>query len=292
MGKGMRQTFYFKSLPGMKKVAEEEGEDVNGSVLETLYWNQYAGNDPNYRDYILLYYNGDISLKDCMQGMIHVMAYTPGYMKKDNLEFVKCVRDVIGGSEWITPAQDSKHEAGDYALGNREYHLDYVFNVFDNILWQIKNNIEFINSTPIIEGTDYKPWTLTAQDKRYKEVLSDQSNYTNEGIQQLEYRIRMIRKELEGEISPGRAMELIISNWDYLWQFKTTYEGIEYCLLLSRHLTEKPAIRRQLRHFAKKDSEEKNIINIYIETAVKKEVIEQSNERLSKYAKKLKGDRI
>ncbi len=291
MGKGVRQTFYFKSLPGMKNVAEEEGEDVNGSVFETLYWNQYAGNDPNYRDYICAYYNGDISFKNCLQHMLHIMAYTPGYMKKENLEFVKCVRDAIGSSDWITPAQDAKHEAGDYELGNRKYHLDNVFDIFDHIIWHIRNNIDFIENNKHFDGTEYRPWTLPCQDKRYKEVLSNQLNYTDEAIHSFEYRIMMIRKEFEGDISPGRAMELIISNWDYLWQFSSAYEGIEYCLLLSRNLSENPAIRKQLRRFAKRDSVEQTIINLYMETEVKENIVEQTQERLSEYAKKLKGER-
>ena len=143
---GTRQTFYLKTFEGMKELAEEEQIEVNGATFEDLFWNEYSGGDKNYTLQIKWLYNGNQNLENTLQNMTELMAYSEGYMKKENIDFLQVVRDAIGSSDWT----DEDVYKGDYHLGNREYHLDNVFDIFYIIADEIKRHKE-LAETPMFK---------------------------------------------------------------------------------------------------------------------------------------------
>lgn len=276
---GTRQTFYLKTFEGMKELAEEEQIEVNGATFEDLFWNEYSGGDKNYTLQIKWLYNGDQNLENTLQNMTELMAYSEGYMKKENIDFLQVVRDAIGSSDWT----DEDVYKGDYQLGNREYHLDNVFDIFYIIADEIKRHKE-LAETPMFKEQDKKPWDIPASDNRRKELLRDASIYSEAAIESFLQKEKNIRAELSKGVTPGRAIDLIIENWDYLWNYSSTYEAIEYCIVLTRRLTDKPMIRKKLRQFTKRISSEKQILNIIVESTLRENETENTTNRLLKYS--------
>ncbi len=290
MGIGTRQTYYFKNLPGLKKLAEEEHEEVNGSTFEDLYWKSRIGDDPQYSRFIIYLYTEARTFRECLRDMVQTMAYSPSYMSETNIEFVKVVRSAIGNSDWIESEKEETYHPGDYRLNSRKRYIDGVFDIYQNIIRGINDNIEILENSPILKNNGYEPWTLPVGDDRYKKILTESSNYTEEAIGKFQYQYDTIEKELATNITPGQALDLIMANWNYLWQFSVTYEAIEYCIVLSNTLTDNPLIRKQLRNFCQQISLEKKLIDYCTKVALNNEVKEATSEILSDYAKRLKGE--
>lgn len=276
---GTRQTFYLKTFEGMKMLAEEEQIEVNGATFEDLFWSEYSGGDRNFTQQIKWLYNGEQNFEHTLQNMTELMAYSEGYIKKENIEFLQLVRDAIGSSNWT----EEDVYKGDYSLVNREYHLDNIFDIFHIIADEIKRNIE-LAETPLFKEQGKKPWEIPASDNRRKDILKDASNYSEAAIESLLQKEKVIRAELDSGVTPGRAIDLIIENWEYLWNYTSTYEAIEYCIVLSRQLTEKPLIRKKLRTFAKRVSSENQILNIIVKSILRENETENTTNRLLKYS--------
>lgn len=275
---GTRQTFYLKTYDGMKKLAEEEQIEVNGATFEALFWSEYSGGDKNYSRQITRLYNGEQNFEHTLQNMTEIMAYSEGYMKKENIEFLQVVRDSIGLSDWT----DKDVYKGDYHVGNREFHLDQIFDIFYTITDEIKRHKELVE-TPVLKQQGKEPWEIPTSDNRLKDILKDASNYSEAAIESFLQKEKIIKAELNSGVTPGRAIELIIENWEYLWNYTSTYEAIEYCIVLSRQLTDKPMIRKKLRTFAKRVSSEKQILNFIVESTLRENETENTSNRLLKH---------
>lgn len=276
---GTRQTFYLKTFEGMKKLADEEQIEVNGATFEDLFWCEYSGGDKNYTRQITRLYNGEQNFVHTLQNMTELMAYSEGYMKKENIEFLQVVRDAIGSSGWT----DEDVYKGDYHVGNREFQLDQIFDIFHIITDEINRNIE-LAETPLFKEQGKKPWEIPASDNRRKELLRNASIYSEAAIESLLQKEKVIRAELDSGVTPGRALDLIIENWEYLWNYTSTYEAVEYCIVLSRQLTDKPLIRKKLRQFTKRVSSENQILNIIVKSILRENETENTTNRLLKYS--------
>ena len=276
---GTRQTFYLKTFEGMKKLADEEQIEVNGATFEDLFWREYSGGDRNFTQQIKWLYNDEQDLEHTLQNMTEIMAYNEGYIKKENIEFLQVVRDAIGSSDWT----DKDVYKGDYHVGNREFQLDQIFDIFHIITDEINRNIN-LAETPIFNEQGTKPWEIPASDNRRKELLSDTSIYSEAAIESFLHKEKSIKAELNSGVTPGRAIDLITENWTYLWNYTSTYEAIEYCIVLSRQLTDKPMIRKKLRQFTKQVSSENQILNIIVKSILRENETENTTNRLLKYS--------
>lgn len=276
---GTRQTFYLKTFEGMKMLAEEEQIEVNGATFEALFWSEYSGSDKNYTRQITRLYNEEQDFEHTLQNMTELMAYSDGYIKKENIEFLQVVRDAIGSSGWT----DEDVYKGDYHVGNREFQLDQIFDIFHIIADEIKRNIE-LAETPLFKEQGKKPWEIPASDNRRKELLRNASIYSEAAIESFLHKEKSIKAELSKGITPGQAIDLIIENWEYLWNYTSTYEAVEYCIVLSRQLTDKPMIRKKLRQFTKRVSSENQILNIIVKSILRENETENTTNRLLKYS--------
>lgn len=245
MSTGVRQTFYFKSLSGMKKLATEENIEVNGNTFEELFWEKYAGADANYNFQIRCLYNGEKTLQDVLQSFTEIQAYNEQYIKKGNVKFVKIVRTAIGSSEWIPRGE----YRGDYHVDNRIHHVDNLAEIFNVIARELEARVKVLEQ-PIFKHSDIKPWTLEVQDNRYEEILTNEANYSPAIIEQFKHKANYFLSAIEENTYPGQILDLIIANWDYFWNFTSTYEAVEYCIALSAKVTDKPLIRKSLREFS------------------------------------------
>lgn len=244
MATGKRQTYYFKTLDAMKEIAKEEQIEVNGSMLEALFWERYVGLDNTYKGYMKELYTGEKTLRQVIINILDVMAYSEEHMNKNNLEFVKIVRDILGSSVWYNPSDNYT----DYTLDNRETRVNNIANILGTIVRELENRSNIVEKTPIFQ--DMNPWELTVQDERYSEILKNKDNYTQSKIKEFKIKEEELRFSLNDDnILPRKVLDLIIENWDYFWRFSSVYEAVEYCVILSKELCDKPLIRKKMRTF-------------------------------------------
>lgn len=242
MGKG--QTYYFKSLDAIKKIANEERIEVNGAMFEELFWEKYVGSNKIYKGYMKELYGNEKTLRQIVINILDVMAYSTEYMNKQNLDFVKIVRDIIGSTVWYSPTDNYT----DYTLDNRETRVNNITNILSTIVRELENRSNIVEKIPVFKNMN--PWEITVQDDRYAEILKNKVNYTPEKIAEFKIKEEKLRLSLnDDKILPGKILDLIVENWDYIWNFSSAYEAIEYCVVLSKDLCDKPLIRKKMRTF-------------------------------------------
>lgn len=282
MASGQRQTYYFKDLNAIKEIAKEENLEVNGSTFEELFWDKYAGTDETYKSKLKALYSGEQTLRDTIMNVLETMAYNTRYMKKDNLEFIKVVREVVGTAEWFDPEDNYT----DYRLDNRKTRVDNVADILGVIVRELEHRSNMVKE-PIFSSM--KPWEIEVQDSRYATVLKDESNYDEVKIAEFKMKEAKLRASFTNDITPGKALDLIIEHWDYMWNFSSVYEAVEYCITLSDKLNDKPLIRRKMRTFFINQSAQQAVINLTVEHVIN-EAQPSANtlNRLLAYAEKLR----
>ncbi len=254
MANGKRATLYFKNYESLKNIAEEENIELNGATLEQVYLNLHLGEDEKYQFYLKSLYNGDIDLRETLSRMIRLQAYNDNYMRKDNIELVKVIRDATGTSQWY---KDGRY-AGDYALERREYYIDCMSEIYGAIARMIERNINLSESKGFEEYKD-TPWRIPSQDLRYKKTLQDKNNYSRTVIQLFLQREADFKSEVEASTRPGQILDLLLNGWEYFWNFKTTYEAIEFCLALTENISDNALIRKRVREFSRNYSMDKKV---------------------------------
>lgn len=243
MGKG--QTYYFKSLDAIKKIANEEKIEVNGAMFEELFWEKYVGCDKNYQCIIKNLYKGSQNLRQAIISTLDVMAYSKKYKSFQNVEFVKLVRDMIGTADWDESLND---EYLDYKISDRKR----IVNNIADILTTISNELDY-RSNIAVQTTilpKIQPWELPIRDTRYAEILNNKSNYDPKKIASLKIEEEKLRSIFSVDnIRPSIILDLLIENWEYFWNFNTVYEAIQYCVILSDRVNDKPILRKKMRDF-------------------------------------------
>lgn len=285
MGTGTRQTFYFKTLNGMRRLAEEEGIDLNGSLLEELFWSKYAGTDESYVVCMKNLYDGSNDLKQTLAKILEIMAYSEGHMVKDNINFITIVRDCIGSSDWYNEGENYT----DFNIDNKSRFIDAVADIFVILANELEQRKSFVQHTPIMSEID--PWDVShfpAVDNRYENFLTDPSNYENEAIEAFRFRGKKLKENLQENISPGRVLEIIMENWDFFWPHSCVYELVEYCTILSC-INDRPLLRKRIRNFFQEISERQRTVNITVETFKKDVESEFASLRLFEYLNRLKA---
>lgn len=282
MGAGTRQTFYFKNLDALKEVAKEENIEVNGNTFEELFWDRYVGSDETYKSKMKMLYSGDKTLKETIMNVLDVMAYTPKYMKKDNVEFIRVVREALGAAEWFDPEDNYT----DYRLNNRETRVDNIADILGVIVRELEHRLAMVKE-PIFSSM--KPWEIPVQDDRYSEILKNEANYDEVKIAEFKMKEERLRSSFTDDITPGKALDLIIEYWEYMWNFSHVYEAVEYCVTLTEKLNDKPMIRKKMRAFFYNQSMEQTVLNVTVEHVISE--TKPSNgtlNRLLAYAELLK----
>lgn len=265
MGTGTRQTFYYKTLKGMRCLAEEEGIDLNGSLLEELFWDKYTGTDESYAVCMKNLYDGSRDLKQTLAGILEIMAYSDGHMVKENINFMRIVRDCIGSSEWCDKGENYK----DFRIDNKWRFVDELANIFASLANELEQRKAFVKDNTIMNETE--PWDtsfLPATDKRREQFLSNKVNYENDAIEAFRIRGKILKEELRGNASPGRVLELIIGNWDFFWNYSSAYEAAEYCITLS-DINDRPLLRTRMRKFFQDVSERQRTVKLTVESFIK-----------------------
>lgn len=261
MGTGQRQTHYFKDLNAIKEVAKEENIEVNGSTFEELFWDRYVGADETYKSKLKALYRGEQTLKETIMNILDTMAYTPKYMVKDNIEFIKVVRDAVGTADWFDPKDNNT----DYCINNRETIFKNIAKILGVIAEELEHRSNMVKE-PIFSSL--KPWEIAVQDGRYSEILKDESNYNEVKIAEFKMKEEKLREAFNDDITPGKALDLIIEYWGYMWNFSHVYEAVEYCVTLTEKLTDKPLIRRKMRTFFINQSMQQSVINLTVEHVI------------------------
>lgn len=251
----------------MRRLAEEEGIDLNGSLLEDLFWNEYTGTDEAYTFLMKNLYEGSRNLKQTMTGVLETMAYSEGHMVKDNVEFMKIVRDCIGSSDWCE--NDANYT--DFRIDNRWRFVDTLADIFCILADELERRKSFVGTALIMR--DVKPWDtslLPVTDKRREAFLTDEANYENDAVEAFRFRGQSLKKTFEDNVTPGRVIDLIIENWDFFWNYSCTYEATEYCVTLS-NISDRPLFRKRMRKFFREESERQRMVNITVEAVAKDE---------------------
>lgn len=261
MASGQRQTYYFKNLNAIKEIAKEENFEVNGSTFEELFWDKYAGTDETFKSKLKALYSGEQTLKEFIISVLETMAYNTSYMKKDNIEFIKAVREVVGTASWFAPADNYT----DFRLDNRKAKLDNIADILSAIISELEHRSNIVKK-PIFNSM--KPWEIDVQDSRYADILKDESNYQESKIAEFKMKEAKLRASFTDDITPGKALDLIIEYWDYMWNFSSVYEAVEYCITLSENLNNKPLIRRKMRTFFINQSAQQAVINSAVEHVI------------------------
>lgn len=280
MSTGKRQTFYFKNLDAIKEIAAEENMELNGSTFEELFWDRYVGEDETYKIKLKALYSGEQTLKQTILSILDTMAYTQKYKMKDNINFIKIVREIVGSADWF----ESNDNYTDYRLSNRETRLDNIADIFAVIVREIEHRKKMVNE-PVFK--DLNPWDIEVQDERYRDILNDETYYTDVKIEELKIKEAKLRKSFNDNITPGKALDLIIEYWDYFWNFTNVYEAVEYCVTLTEKLTDKPLLRKKMRTFFLNLNSQQKFMNFEIEHALF-DAQQQHLNRSMAYAEQLK----
>ena len=287
MGKGIRQTFYFKDLEAMKNLAEDENMEVNGSTFEDLFWEKYAGSDANYKAIARELYSNDSKIGKCYQDVLQMMGYRDEYLDRNNLDFIKIIRESLNGAAW-----DNNEDTNftDYRIENREFHIDNLSGIFKTIVTQLEFRKKFVNESKLL-SEELTPWDMTVQDERYKDILMTEANYSDKAIENFKYIAQSFEEGLKQAITPKEVVDIIITNWEYLWNFASTYEAVEYCVVLANKLIDKPIIKRKIREFFKAKDNKIGVVNVSVEALVKQpKLTANSLERIATYLAALQGN--
>lgn len=74
MNTGKRLTLYFRYMDEMRKISEEENIQMNGSMLEELFFQRYLGENENLSVLLKLYYSGQMTYRNMLSGIIEYLA--------------------------------------------------------------------------------------------------------------------------------------------------------------------------------------------------------------------------
>lgn len=270
MATPIKKTYYYTELDAINRIAQEEDIDVNGAYFQKLFFDKHMGADEQIQRILIPFYNEEIGIKEVFMHVLDMMAYTPKYMKKDNVEFIRVIREAVGAADWYDPEDNYT----DYRLDNRKTRLDVVADVLGTIVNEIEGRIRLINDMPALK--EMKPWELPVQDERYSEILKNEANYSEAKIAEYKIRAERINAAFTDDITPGKALELIIEYWQYLWNFSFVYEAVQYCITLTKSLNDKPMIRKKMRAFFVNQSAERAAINLTV-----KHIISEGQQKAS-----------
>lgn len=241
---GKRQTYYFKTLEEIKEIASEEQIEANGAMFERLFWEKYVGYDKNYQCIMKELYEGSKNLRQAIIATLDIMAHSKQYMSFQNVEFVKLVRDMIGAAVW----NSSNDEYLDCRISDRKKIVNNIADILVVISKELDYRLNLVVQTTALQKI--QPWELPVKDNRYSEILNDKCNYDPKKIAYLKIGEEKFRSELCADnICPSRMLDLLIENWQYLWSFDIVYEAIQYCVILSDRVIDKPILRKNMRDF-------------------------------------------
>lgn len=262
MATPVKKTFYYTELDAINRVAKEDDIDVNGAYFQKLFFDKHMGNDEQIQRILIRFYNDDINIKEVFMHVLDMMAYTPKYVKRGNVEFIKVIREAVGTADWY----DSEDNYTDFRLDNRKTRLDVVADVLGTIVAELEGRIKIVQDMPALK--DMQPWELPVQDERYAEILKNEANYGEAQIAEFKIKESKIRAAFTEDITPGRALDVIIEYWPYLWNFAFVYEAVQYCITLVKSLNDKPTIRKKMRAFFINQSAERAAINLTVERVI------------------------
>lgn len=262
MATPIKKTYYYTELDAINRIAKEEDIDVNGALFQKLFFDKKLGTDELIQRILIRLYNGEINIKEAFMQILDMMAYTPKYTNPDNVDLIKVIREAVGAADWYDPEDNYT----DYRLDNRKTRLNVVADVLGTIVKELEGRIRLINDMPALK--DMKPWSLPVQDERYSEILKDSENYTEAKIAEFKIKESKIRAAFTEDITPGRALDVIIEYWPYLWNFSLVYEAVQYCITLVKSLNDKPMIRKKMRAFFINQSAERAAINLTVERVI------------------------
>lgn len=262
MATPIKKTYYYTELDAINRIAQEEDIDVNGALFQKLFFDKKLGTDEQSQRILIKFYNGEITFKELFMHLLDLMAYTPKYMKQDNVELIKVIREAVGAADWY----DTEDNFTDFRLDNRKTRLDVVADVLSTVVAEIEGRIKIVQDMPALKNM--KPWELPVQDERYAEILKDESNYSEAKIAEFKIKESKIKVAFTDDITPGRALDIIIEYWQFLWNFSFVYEAVQYCITLTKTLNDKPLIRKKMRAFFVNQSAERAAINLTVERVI------------------------
>ena len=248
MNTGKRLTLYFRYMDEMRKISEEENIQMNGSMLEELFFQRYLGENENLSVLLKLYYSGQMTYRNMLSGIIEYLAYDSEHRKSQNLEFLKLMIEIVGSSDW----RSGNVIEGDYTNRNRKDHVDRIFNIMDILKMHIQERKDLCESSPALKAANIKPWTMEVNDQTKVDILTKKETYEDMYIEMLDHRRDTILRELNNGVTPGRALELIAENWEYLYPYQSTYEAIEYCAKIAENLNENNILKKKIRRFCQR----------------------------------------
>lgn len=255
MGTGYRQTYYYKGKEGMERIAKEEKLELNGALLERCFYEKYLGDDEDLSVLMRAYYNNDIDYRELFYRVLSNMEVREEFLVHENIGIVYIVKKVLDGSKWRT----DDHISGDFTIEKRRRWTEYPADIIGNIIWHIETQIELAKG-------DQKPWELDfSNDSRYHEFVTDKKNYTDEGLAFLKRKLDLINHVIDGsKTGPADIIDLIISNWSYLYRFSNIYTTLQYCVEFADHLNDSETISKSLREYCRNfaDRNRKKTLNL------------------------------
>lgn len=230
-----------ETIKCMQQICAEENEIFSHDILENLFWNAMFGADEDFQLILNDLYHGVKSFRQSLFSILSIIAYNDKRHLIENIQLVKTIKQAVTGNDWKL-ARDS--ECGDYDPKCKNVWLNCIFSIYDNILNQInlrdeiaKNNTPFNNTNPWeIEIPNAIPIT--------KDIYFQKNN--------ISVKRESLKRQLnDPDVTPEIVVSLIGENFEYLYNYKSTYEALQFCILCCDEIADNPANRKSLRDFCR-----------------------------------------
>ena len=230
-----RFSLYLKERNEMEKLLKEEKLVLSSEVFEDCFWEKYIGTDRNFTFPLKNYYKGSSSFQLTLVIITEVVAYDPVRRKPTCKTLADIVKQAVRGHSWVP----ENVWVGDYERDNKDRWLGCIYEILENV-------VEKIDLFSSIFKDEY-PWnSAAAKEANITKDVFLRRNY-------LEICANNYKDKIQNnKLSPEQAVDLIIENFEFMYQNQSTYEALIFCLLMSNGLNEKEFIMHDLRNFCKK----------------------------------------
>lgn len=174
------------------------------------------------------YLNQDITIEDCLESIIETMAYLDYLRIKENKEIFPILEDLIAKSDWKS---EWTEDCGDYDPDRSDLWLDCLYRCYDSKLRNFEaseNTLKLmrkeITTENVLEMSKYHDSAITKEMYEKKDSLIKKRDH--------------LKNIVESKVlSPAEALNLIKENWNFLYNWQSAYEAIEFCIIASTNHT-------------------------------------------------------
>lgn len=185
--------------------------------------------------------------KKFFQDYLEKAAYQPEYMTPAMKEFLELLAEATTGGDFA----DFPENWSDFMVTKYEIYVATLISIPKTLIREIEERISFCKQHP-----DYnlKPWELPVSDKRREAFLKNKLAYTKSNIMVLKYRAHELERRIIEGFSPKDVLLTIVEYWELLWNYQSTYEAAEYCVILTDFFWMDKVMWKKFRNYFKKNA--------------------------------------